>query len=107
MHHALPYVDQAHMLFFLLKHASVLYINSIYVIFSPLNTQVRVLLSESAHAYVVAHPIFPISVMWQLCQPFVTWFLLSLSDHFSPIGNRNQGQQFKTSRSVVFLGHMP
>jgi hypothetical protein len=83
--------------FFLLKHASVLYINSIYVIFSLLNTQVRVLLSESAHAYVVAHPIFPISITWQLCQPFVMWFLLSLSDHFSPIGNQNRGQQFKTS----------
>ncbi len=57
--------------------------------FSPLNTQVRVLLSESAHAYVVALPIFPFSITWQLCQPFVTWFLLSLSDHFSPIGDRN------------------
>ena len=57
--------------------------------FSPLNTQVRVLLSESACTYVVMLPIFPISIIWQLCQPFVTWFLLSLLDHFSPIRDQN------------------
>ncbi len=35
--------------------------------FLPLNTQVRVLLSESACAYVIALHIFPISIIWQLC----------------------------------------